>query len=228
MQFENTVLNGLLKVIPRGQFARLVVAHGSDRRVRQLPSWSQLVALLASQLGGCRSLRELEALLASQPGSHYHLGIGRVCRSTLAVANAKRPAELFEALFGCLAERLAERLPRGIGRDAVRLIELDRHPARHHGLPVGALLGRLWWCEAAPAWSLPSGGRKGRPGDPAAALPTYFAITPNKINGLPSGRQSRTGGTSRRPRGCRWSPARPPGPASRARGQALCDGPRLL
>lgn len=228
MQFENTVLNGLLKVIPRGQFARLVVAHGSDRRVRQLPSWSQLVALLASQLGGCRSLRELEALLASQPGSHYHLGIGRVCRSTLAVANAKRPAELFEALFGCLAERLAERLPRGIGRDAVRLINST-------GIRLGTTAFR--WARFSADYggvklrllgACPPAAAKADRGDPAAALPTYFAITPNKINGLPSGRQSRTGGTSRRPRGCRWSPARPPGPASRARGQALCDGPRLL
>jgi hypothetical protein len=93
MRFENTVLSGLLKAIPRGQFAGLVAVHGSDRGVRRLRSWSQLVALLVAQLGGCRSLRELEAPLASQSGNHYHLGIGRACRSTLAVANASaRPA----------------------------------------------------------------------------------------------------------------------------------------
>ena len=57
MRFERTVLGSLLKAVPRGQFARLVAAHGSDRRVRQLSSWNQLVALLAAQLGGCRSLR---------------------------------------------------------------------------------------------------------------------------------------------------------------------------
>jgi hypothetical protein len=48
MRFEDTILSGLLKVIPRGQFARLVAARGSDRRVRRLPSWSHLVALLVA------------------------------------------------------------------------------------------------------------------------------------------------------------------------------------
>ena len=59
MRFQDTVLGGLLKMVPRGQFARLVAAHGSDRGVRRLASWSQLVALLVAQLAGCRSLREL-------------------------------------------------------------------------------------------------------------------------------------------------------------------------
>lgn len=123
MRFQQTVVSGLLKVIPRGQVAKLAAAHGSDRRVRRLPSWSQLVALVVAQLGGCRSLRELEAVLASQRGSHYHLGIGRVCRSTLAVANAKRPAAMFEALFGCLVERLGPRLPKGVAHDTLRLLD---------------------------------------------------------------------------------------------------------
>ena len=122
MRFERTVLGSLLKAVPRGQFARLVAAHGSDRRVRQLSSWNQLVALLAAQLGGCRSLREIEAVLASQAGAAYHLGMGRVCRSTLAVANQKRPAAPFEALFFCLVERLAERMPPAVHREVVRLI----------------------------------------------------------------------------------------------------------
>ena len=123
MRFQDTVLSGLLKAVPRDQFARLVSAHGSDRRVRRLNSWSQFVALLMAQLAGCRSLREIEALLASQDGGHYHLGIERVCRSTLAVANAKRPTGLFEALFAVLLRRLGERLPAGVGREAVRLVD---------------------------------------------------------------------------------------------------------
>jgi hypothetical protein len=172
MRFQDTVLGGLLKAIPRGQFARLAARHGSDRRVRRLPSWSQLVALLVAQLAGCQSLRQLEALLASQRSAHYHLGIGRVCRSTLAVANAQRPAALFEDLFGCLVERLADRLPAGVAREALRLIdstsirlsttlfEWARFSADYGGVKVHVVY------------------------DPAARVPTYFTITPNRINDI--------------------------------------------
>jgi hypothetical protein len=185
MRFEDTVLSGLLKLVPRDRFARLVAAHGSDRRVRRLPSWSQLVALVVAQLGGCRSLRELEALLASQPGSHYHLGVSRVCRSTLAAANASRPAGLFEDLFGCLLERLADRLPRDVGREAVRLIDATsirlrprlvawaRCSAEHGGVKLHVVY------------------------DPASRLPTYFTITPNRINDItPAKGLSLTPGTT--------------------------------
>lgn len=172
MRFQDTVLSSLLKVIPRGQFARLVAAHGSDRAVRRLTSWSQLVALLVAQLGHCRSLRELEALLASQPGSHYHLGIGRVCRSTLATANSRRPAALFEALFGCLLERLAGRLPQAVGAEAVRLIDST-------SIRLGTTA--FQWARFSAEYG---GVKLHLVYDPAAALPTYFTITPNKINDI--------------------------------------------
>jgi hypothetical protein len=172
MRFENTVLSGLLKAVPRGQFARLVAVHGSDRGVRRLPSWSQLVALLVAQLGGCRSLRELEALLASQSGSHYHLGIGRVCRSTLAVANAKRSAGLFEALFACLLGRLAGRLPQNVGREAVRLIDATS---------IRLSTAVFQWARFSAEYG---GVKLHLVYDPVAAVPVYFTITPNKINDI--------------------------------------------
>ena len=172
MRFQDTVLGGLLKMVPRGQFARLVAAHGSDRGVRRLASWSQLVALLVAQLAGCRSLRELEALLASQRSAHYHLGIGRVCRSTLAVANARRPAALFEDLFGHLLERLADRLPPAVGRETLRLID---------STSVRLSTALFDWAR----FSADYGGVKLHlVYDPAAAVPTYFTITPNKVNDI--------------------------------------------
>jgi putative transposase len=68
-------------------------------------------------VAGCHSLREIEAILASQDRNLYHLGTERVCRSTLAVANGKRPAGLFQDLFALLVERLGERLPAGVARE---------------------------------------------------------------------------------------------------------------
>jgi len=176
MRFENTVLSDLLKAIPRSQFAGLVAAHGSDLRARRLLSWGQLVALLVAQLGGCRSLREVEALFASQAGSHYHLGIGRICRSTLATANAKRPAGMFEALFGCLLERLAGRLPEGVGREAVRLIDST-------SIRLSTTL--FQWAQLSADYG---GVKLHLVYDPAAAVPAYFTITPNKIPDISAAR----------------------------------------
>ena len=82
MRHQNTVLHALIKVIPRPWFDRQARRSGGDRRVRRLPCWSQLVALVYAQLAGIGSLRELEAALQSHANLAYHLGLARICRST--------------------------------------------------------------------------------------------------------------------------------------------------
>jgi hypothetical protein len=74
MRHHNTLLHGLLQFIPWTRFEALVEEHGSDRGVRKLSRKSQLIALLHAQLSGNSSLREVEATLASQQTSFYHLG----------------------------------------------------------------------------------------------------------------------------------------------------------
>ena len=51
-----------------------------------------------AQISGATSLREVEAGFNSQKLHHYHLGTRTIRRSTLADANHKRPAALFEAV----------------------------------------------------------------------------------------------------------------------------------
>jgi len=46
------VFHKLLKLVPWDVFERLVAAHGADRRVRQVSTKSQLIALLYGQLEG--------------------------------------------------------------------------------------------------------------------------------------------------------------------------------
>ena len=58
MRHQNTVFHDLLKRVPWGAFAKLVALHGADARVRQLPTKSQLIALLYATLSGASSLRE--------------------------------------------------------------------------------------------------------------------------------------------------------------------------
>ncbi len=102
MRHQNTAFHGLLKHMPWPEFDRLVAAAGGDVRVRRLTTKSHFLALLYGQLSGAASLREIEAELASQAPRLYHLGATPPRRSTLADANARRPAEIFAALLARL------------------------------------------------------------------------------------------------------------------------------
>ena len=97
MRHHNSVLHGLLKLVPWSVFDKLVQEHGADARVRRLSTRSQLVALLYGQLSGAVSLREIETAMSSHSARLYHLGASQVSRSTLADANAVRPHAVFAA-----------------------------------------------------------------------------------------------------------------------------------
>lgn len=92
----------LLKLIPRTDFQRLVKETGAEHATKGLSCWSQFVSMLFCQLGRAHSLREIEGGLKSCEGKLAHLGIDAPRRSSLAYANAHRPWQLYEKLFGLL------------------------------------------------------------------------------------------------------------------------------
>jgi putative transposase len=69
------------------------------RQCRSLNRWQQFTAMMFAQLGGLSSLRDIAQQFEGQAKRLYHLGLRAVRRSTLADANAERPAEFFEAIF---------------------------------------------------------------------------------------------------------------------------------
>lgn len=125
MRHENSVFHQIQKHIPWGVFDRLVDEHGSDHRVRRLSSKSQFLALLFAQLSGSSSLREIEGGLSSHEARLYHVGVRPVARTTLADANAKRPAALYADMFAHMAGAASRRTRRHIS-DAVRLLDATR------------------------------------------------------------------------------------------------------
>lgn len=134
MRHHNSVFHQLLKQVPWAAFERLVEEHGADWRVRRLSTKSQFVALLYGQLSQAASLREIEAGLLSHQLRLYHLGAGPVCRSTLADANAQRPAEVFCELLAVLMAQAHRGLRRALA-DTTYLIDatplrLDERSAR--------------------------------------------------------------------------------------------------
>jgi hypothetical protein len=171
MRHHNSVFHGLLKHVPWDLFERLVEMHGADRRVRQLTTKSQFVALLYGQLEGAVSLREIEAGLASHKNRLYHLGAAPVRRSTLADANALRPCAVFAELFAAMAARCHRPLRRALA-ETVYLIDstglrLDGRCldwARFSAKVCGVKLHVIY--------------------DADADRPTYAAITPARTNDI--------------------------------------------
>jgi IS4 transposase len=162
MRHENSVFHGLSKHIPWAVFDRLVDEHGADRRIRRLPTRSQLMALLYGQLSGAASLREIEAGLSSHRARLYHLGAQAPARSTLADANAVRPHQVFAGLFAHMIGQASRGLRKRVG-EAVRLIDST-------GLRLSGLSG----------WASFSAGVCGAKlhvvYDPDADRPLYFEV----------------------------------------------------
>lgn len=110
----NTILNQMLKLLPRHQFQQCVNDHQGDKKVRSLSCWAQFVSMAFGQLAFRKSLRDLISSLNAQATQLYHLGLKQVQRSTLSDANNKRPALIYEQFFHRLYEKILT-LPRSHG-----------------------------------------------------------------------------------------------------------------
>lgn len=166
-----SVMHSLAQRLPWAAFDRLVDEHGADSLVRRLTTRTQLMAMLYGQLAGAASLREIVAALASHRGRLYHLGARPVARSTLADANALRPAAVFTGLLGVLMGQAQGRLRRRL-EDVVRLVDAT-------SLKLAGL-GTQW-----ARFSAGVGGAKAHIVlDPDAAQPVHLAITPARINDI--------------------------------------------
>jgi hypothetical protein len=176
MLHQNTVFHGLVKYVPWAAFERLVKAHGADYRVRALTTKSQFLALLYAQLAGATSLREIEAGLESHATKLYHLGAAPACRSTLADANAKRPAAVFSEILALMMSQAQRGLRRTLAETtylidatSVRLSALSAEWARFSADVCGVKLHVVY--------------------DPDADQPVYLAVTPAKVNDITPAQQ---------------------------------------
>jgi hypothetical protein len=171
MRHQNSVFHDLLKHVPWGDFERLVDEHKSDHRVRRLSTKSQFIALLYAQLAGASTLRETVTGLESHSSRLYHLGAKPACRSTLADANAARPAEVFCELFKLMLKRTRRGLRRKI-TEATYLIDAT-------ALPLCGLSGG--WAHFS---TIATGAKLHVIYDPDADQPIYAALTPAKVNDI--------------------------------------------
>jgi putative transposase len=175
MRFRDSIFGRLLEPIDRRQFQRLVDCVDADAYDKSFKSWDHLVSLIYAQLSGTSSLRGLVTGFNANAHHHYHLGVGKIARATLADANARRPTAVFAQVFASLAEQ-ADRQTRQEGSAVVRLI--DASP-----IPLGEV------CK----WSKWNGRFRGMKlhvvYDPITDVPHRVEITPANINDVEIGRQ---------------------------------------
>ena len=174
MRFTPIIFSKLLAPINRRQFSAIVARHAGDAYDKGFRSWDHLVALIFAQFSTATSLRGLEASFNAHSQHHYHLGTGRIARSTLADANRRRPVAVFTDAFSLLAGQL-DRNARREGKELLRLI--DSTP-----IPLGKLC----------AWAQWNGRIRGMKAhivyDPNADCPRLLDITHATVNDAEIGR----------------------------------------
>lgn len=99
MSNYHTLIGQMLQMFSRFEFQKTVKETKTEYHSRGFSSWNHFVSMLFGQLSGQDSLRNIEAGLATQSKSLYHLGVKPVHRSTLAYANEHRSHELFKKIF---------------------------------------------------------------------------------------------------------------------------------
>lgn len=99
-----------MKGLPRGVFDRIVKKHNGDKYCKRFGHWHHLMAMIYAQLSGTTGLRPLETAINSHASHHYHLGVDRIKRSTLADANETRRDTVFADTAAWLMQQVSRLL----------------------------------------------------------------------------------------------------------------------
>lgn len=96
----------ITQIIDANEFRRIVRVHEGDKHSKGLSCRDQLIAMLFLHLSKVNSLREISHGLRTVAGKIAHLGMRKVPgHSTLAYANAHRPAAIYRDLFFAILAR---------------------------------------------------------------------------------------------------------------------------
>jgi len=175
MRYLDSIFGNLLKPIDRRKFRGIVKRHDGDAYDKSFKSWDHLVALIFAQLSHVNTLRGLEQVFNANAQHHYHLGVGKLARTTLSDANKRRPVEVFADTFTMLS-LMANRSIRQEGAQMIRLIDASPVP-----------LGKL--CD----WATWNGRIRGMKlhvvYDPDADRPLGVEATPATVNDIEIGRK---------------------------------------
>jgi IS4 transposase len=168
---QNTVFRQLTNQLPWAALDRLIAETGADAGVRRFGTKDLLLTLLFAQFSGAKSLRDIEAFLASQAAQRYHSGLRAVHRSTLADAAASRPVAVFTGVLSLVMASLARRTRQKLA-DCVRLIDSTSIRLNRLSEDWSRFSARLCGVKAHVVY------------DPTAGCPLYLGITPARVNDI--------------------------------------------
>jgi putative transposase len=100
----------VLKGLPRAVFNRCVEQHRADKGCKRFRHWDHLLAMVYAQLSGASSLRTLELGFNSHGMHHRRLRTTAIHRSTVAWANERRSAAVFNDTAAWLMGKVSRRL----------------------------------------------------------------------------------------------------------------------
>jgi hypothetical protein len=163
MRFQPSVVQQLMQPVSRPVFKKAT----PGRAKWGLTDWAHLVVLVAAQMAGVRSLRDLVGLLAHHRGALRHLEVEKVHRSTLSDANRTRPTGPFEAVAAQLSAMVGQ-WSRGLGQEALRLIDATRI---HAG-------------QAVRHWAVDGSVKLHVVLDPVLQRVVCFAVTCSRVNDI--------------------------------------------
>jgi IS4 transposase len=176
---SRSAFHRLLEPLDRRVIARAVAAHGGDHGVGSGDkAWTcerHLKSLLFAQWAGLTSLRQIVAGLGAHSRSFYHLNLRAPCRSTLADANAERPAAVFRDIAMALIPVAAGAL-RQESEALIRLLDATPIPLKGDGFA---------WAEAN---ARTRGLKLHLLHDPRQGRPVWFDVTSAKVDDVVAGR----------------------------------------
>jgi len=176
MRFCDSIFGRLLEPINRRHFQATVDDLDGDAYDKSFKSWDHLVALIYAQLSGNDSLRGVVTGFNANSQHHYHLGTGKLSRSTLSDANARRPVGVFAQTFARLSA-MADRKLRHEGAAMVRLIDSSPVPLEEI-CDWAAWNGRIRGMKLHVVY------------DPLADVPLCVEVTAANVNDVEIGRKT--------------------------------------
>lgn len=179
MPFTRSAFSRLLEPLDRRVIARAVGAYDGDHGVGDgAKAWTcerHLKTLLFAQFTGLKSLREIVHGLGAQSAAFYHLNLRAPCRTTLADANAARPAAVFRDIAQALVP-LAARTLRQESDALIRLLDSTPLPLKGNGFA---------WAEAGARFD---GLKLHLLHDSRQDRPVWFDVTSVKVDDITAGR----------------------------------------
>jgi hypothetical protein len=175
MYVGKTLFAQVMDFLPWTTFARLVIRHGGDHRVRTLSCAEQFRAMAFAQLTYRESLRDIEACLSAQAAKRYHLGFrSKVARATLADANETRDWRLYAEF----AQRLIAQARRLYASDSLD-VELSNTVYALDSTTIDLCLTMFPW---APFRGAKAAVKVHTLLDLRGAIPSFVRISQGKTN----------------------------------------------